>query len=232
MGSFTTTLDNRSAESLKTDIKSLPDTNVHPDAQAQQMIMFEAKSVFTEPPTIRISYLAGSLQALTLQLPVTLHKYMEGAELSADDFFKRWKQIGGAPREAQKIFGLVSKNRVTNPTLTRKIVEGFKWGVLDGLDPNSRNLVGASVLHTHDGGRFGCLLRLEPNYDTMVSLLFISTTKPATHQPRCTASPSARPMKLCPRCCSSLWLTACHRASLLITMAAFSLLSLAMPVSP
>ncbi|KAK7566238.1 adaptin N terminal region-domain-containing protein [Phyllosticta paracitricarpa] len=176
MGSFTTTLDNRSAESLKTDVKSLPETNIHPDAQSQQMIMFEAKSVFTEPPTIRISYLAGSLQALTLQLPVTLHKYMEGAELSADDFFKRWKQIGGAPREAQKIFGLVSKSRVTSPSLTRRIVEGFKWGVMDGVDPNSRNLVGASVLHTHDGGRFGCLLRLEPNYDTMMFRLTIRAT--------------------------------------------------------
>lgn len=168
MTSFTTTLDNRSAETLKTDIKSLPETTVHPDGQTQQMIMFEAKNAFADAPTIRISYLSGSLQALTLQLPVMLHKYMEGAQLSADDFFKRWKQIGGAPREAQKVFGLTGRGRTTNMTFTRRVVEGFKWGILDGVDPNHKNLVGATVLHTQDG-RFGCLMRLEPNFDTMVS---------------------------------------------------------------
>ena len=161
--SFTTTLDNSSAEKLKVDIKSLPDTTVHSGAQTQQMIMFEAKSVFTDPPTIRISYMAGSLQALTLKLPVVLHKYMEGAVLSSDDFFKRWKQIGGAPREAQKIFqgfDVASDN-------TRRMLQGLKWGILDGVDPNAKNFVGATVLHT-SGGKFGCLLRLEPNSENKV----------------------------------------------------------------
>lgn len=173
MGSFTTTLDNKSAENLKTDIKGLPDTVIPPEGQTTQTIMFEAKNVFTDPPTIRISYLAGALQALTLQLPVLLHKYMDPAELSADDFFKRWKQIGGAPREAQVIFGLVNKNRTMNSDFVRKVVKGFKWGVLDGVDPNSKNLVGATVLHTSEGGKFGCLLRLEPNFDTQVRRLHV-----------------------------------------------------------
>jgi AP-2 complex subunit alpha len=168
INSFTTTLDNRSAETLKTDIKGLPDTTIQPDGQAQQMIMFEARNVFTDPPTVRISYLAGALQALTLQLPVVLHKYMEGATLSADEFFKRWKQIGST-REAQRVFGLVNKSRDMRPAFTRRIVEGFKWGVLDSVDPNPKNIVGATVLHTVDGGKFGCLLRLEPNYETFVS---------------------------------------------------------------
>ncbi|KAF2144927.1 uncharacterized protein K452DRAFT_221955 [Aplosporella prunicola CBS 121167] len=175
MGSFTTTLDNRSSETLKSDVKGLPETNVLPDGQTQQMIMFEAVNVFEHPPTIRISYLAGSLQALTLQLPVVLHKYMEGAMLSADDFFKRWKQIGGAPREAQKVFGLVGKGRATSMGFTRRVVEGFKWGLLDGVDPNQKNIVGATVLHTRNG-RCGCLLRLEPNFDTMKYRLTVRAT--------------------------------------------------------
>ncbi len=168
IGSFTTTVDNPSVEHLKIDSKSLPDTSIQPEGQTQQMIMFEAKSVFTDPPTIRISYLAGSLQAVTLQLPVVLHKYMDPAELSAEDFFKRWKQIGGPPREVQRVFGLVSGIRTTNMGFTRKVVEGFKWGILDGVDPNAKNIVGATVLHTSEGGKFGCLLRLEPNFETMV----------------------------------------------------------------
>ena len=145
--SFTTTLDNTAPEQLKMDIKSLPDTTVHAGAQTQSMIMFEARGVFSAPPTIRISYMAGSLQALTLKLPVVLHKYMEGAVLNSDDFFKRWKQIGGAPREAQNIF----QGYDVSTESTRRLLLGFKWGVLDGVDPNARNFVGATVLHTGSG---------------------------------------------------------------------------------
>jgi hypothetical protein len=129
--------------------------------------MFECKNVFIDPPTIRISYLAGALQGLTLQLPVLLHKYMEGAELSAEDFFKRWKQIGGAPREHQSIFGLVNKNRTMDSEFVQKVVKGFKWGIVTGVDPNVKNIVGATVLHSSEG-KFGCLLRLEPNFETQV----------------------------------------------------------------
>jgi AP-2 complex subunit alpha len=178
IGSFTTTLDNTSLANLKTDITSLPDTTIPPDGQTQQTIMFEAKNVFTEPPTIRISYLAGALQALTLQLPVVIHKYMSPADLGAEDFFKRWKQIGGGPREAQRVFGLTNKNRTTSKPFTRTVVEGFKWGILDGVDPNAKNMVGATVLHTTDGGKFGCLMRLEPNYETNVSFLAFYCWKP------------------------------------------------------
>jgi AP-2 complex subunit alpha len=191
--SFTTTIDNPNspATSLKTDIKGLPDTTVQPGSQTSQMIMFEAKSVFAQPPTIRVSYIAGALQAITLQLPVLLHKYMEGAVLSGEDFFKRWKQIGGAPRESQKIFTGFD----VSGDITRKFLLGFKWGVLDGVDPNVRNFVGATVLHT-SGGKFGCLLRLEPNAGNKVCFLslfgvldvfFLLTSKFC----RCTVSPSA-----------------------------------------
>ncbi|KAF2872108.1 adaptin N terminal region-domain-containing protein [Massariosphaeria phaeospora] len=179
MGSFTTTLDNKSSETLKSDIKGLPDTIIAPEGQTHQTIMFEAKNVFTEAPTIRISYLAGALQALTLQLPVVLHKYMDSAELSGDDFFKRWKQIGGEPREAQAIFGLVNKSRTMNAGFVRTVVQGFKWGILEGLDPNGKNVVGATVLHTSEGGKFGCLLRLEPNYETQMYRITIRATDEA-----------------------------------------------------
>ncbi|KAF2426308.1 Adaptor protein-like protein complex AP-2 [Tothia fuscella] len=178
VNSFTITLDNSSSETLKTDITSLPETTIPPEGQTQQTIMFEARNVFTAAPTIRLSYLAGALQALTLQLPVVLHKYMSPADLGADDFFKRWKQIGGGAREAQRVFGLANggKGRTANKAYTRTVVEGFKWGVLDGVDPNGKNLVGATVLHTAEGGKFGCLMRLEPNYDTNMFRLTIRAT--------------------------------------------------------
>jgi AP-2 complex subunit alpha len=178
ISSFTTTLDLDESEKgkLTWDVKGLPETTLNQGGQAQQVIMFEAKKVFEKSPTIRISYLAGALQALTLKLPVTVHKFMDPAELSAEDFFKRWKQIGGAPREAQSIFGLApgvkSGEREMTESFVRGVVEGFRWGVLDGVDPNRKNFVGASVVHTSEGGKYGCLLRLEPNYVTQVSSSF------------------------------------------------------------
>ena len=181
ISSFTTTLDLDESEksNLTWDVKGLPDTTLNQGGQAQQVIVFEAKKVFEKSPTIRISYLAGALQALTLKLPVTIHKFMDPAELSADDFFKRWKQIGGAPREAQAIFGVAgtagrSGERAISEGFVTAVVEGFRWGVLNGVDPNQKNLVGASVVHTSEGGKYGCLLRLEPNYATQVSVPFLS----------------------------------------------------------
>ena len=147
--------------------------------------------MFTAAPTIRVSYLAGALQAITLQIPVVLHKYMDPTRLSADDFFKRWKQIGGGPREAQLVFGIKTKARSMSPPFTRRIVEGFRWGVLDGVDPNSKNLVGATVLHTSEGGSFGCLMRLEPNYESKVGSF--STFQASLTVPSNTGSRSGRP---------------------------------------
>lgn len=109
------------------------------------------------------------MQGVTLRLPVVLHKFMEPAILASEDYFKRWKQIGGAPREAQEIFGLAGAGKTFTAESTRQAVQGFKWAILDGVDPNPRNIVGAAVLHTSEGGNFGCLLRLEPNLQTMVS---------------------------------------------------------------
>ncbi|TGO16347.1 hypothetical protein BTUL_0029g00370 [Botrytis tulipae] len=181
VSSFTTTLDLEPSEkeNLSWEVKGLPESTIHQGAQSQQMIMFESKKVFEKSPTIRISYLAGALQALTLKLPITIHKFMDPAELSADDFFKRWKQIGGAPREAQRIFGVKGGkggSREFTDGFVRKTIDGFRWGILDGVDPNKKNFVGASVLHTGEGGKFGCLLRLEPNYGTQMVRLTIRAT--------------------------------------------------------
>ncbi len=174
--SFTTTLDLDESEKGKVtwDVKNIPDNNILSSAQSQQVIVFEAKKVFEKSPTIRISYLAGALQALTLKLPVSIHKFMDPTELTGDDFFKRWKQIGGAPREAQEVFGVDAgrdSDRELNDSFIRKVLEGFRWGLLSSVDPNQKNFVGASVVHTSQGGKFGCLMRLEPNYSTQVKTL-------------------------------------------------------------
>ncbi|KAH8670199.1 Adaptor protein-like protein complex AP-2 [Tricladium varicosporioides] len=182
VSSFTTTLDLDAAEkeNLSWEVKGLPESTISQGSQSQQMIMFTAKNVFDKSPTIRISYLAGALQALTLKLPVVLHKFMDPAELTAEDFFKRWKQIGAAEREIQRMFGIKGgreSEREMNDSFIRRTVDGFKWGILDGVDPTKKNFVGASVLHIGDGRKIGCLMRLEPNYEKQMMRLSIRATE-------------------------------------------------------
>lgn len=168
IGSFTTTLDNKSALNLKVDTKSLPESSVNADSQVQQTIICTSIGPFSEPPTIRISYLAGALQGYTLKLPILPHRFMDPSELSAEDFFKRWRQIGGGPLEAQSTFGLRNTAASFSDQYTRDTVTGFRWRILDNVDPNPKNLVGCAVLQL-EKGKIGCLLRLEPNHQQKVS---------------------------------------------------------------
>lgn len=167
IGSLTTTLDNRAAGQLKIDSKNLPEPHVPATGQTQQTFFFESLGPFTDAPTIRISYLAGALQAYTLQLPILMHRYMEPSTLSAEEFFKRWRQIGGGPLETQRTFGVSGKSKAISEGFTRRSVEGFRLRILDGVDPNPKNIVGCGVFQ-FVGGKTGCLLRLEPNYEKRV----------------------------------------------------------------
>jgi len=170
--SLTSTIKPYNPALLSVQATSPPDSTLTPLSQCQQTIMVEARSVFNEPPVLDVQYVDGNEpKQLSLRLPVLLHKYMEPAQLTAEDFFKRWKQIGGAPREAQEVFGVVDGSSFT-PQSTRTVCEGFGWGVLDGVDPKEGNLVGATVLCTSEGGKFGCLMRLEPNYGSRVCCFF------------------------------------------------------------
>lgn len=167
IGSLTTTLDNPAAPQLKIDSKNIPEPHVPAAGQTQQTFFFESQGPFVNAPTIRISYLAGALQAYTLQLPILMHRYMEPSTLSSEEFFKRWRQIGGGPLEAQRTFGVTSKNKSITEAFTRRNVEGFRLRILDGVDPNPKNIVGCGV-YEFSGGKTGCLLRLEPNYERKV----------------------------------------------------------------
>ncbi|PLB40549.1 AP-2 complex subunit alpha [Aspergillus candidus] len=176
LGSLTTTLDNKSAPNLKSDSKSIPEPSVPASGQTQQTFFFESRGPFFDAPTIRISYLAGALQAYTLQLPVLMHRYMEPSTLPTDEFFKRWRQIGGGPLEAQSTFGATAKAKDVDVTFTRWLVQSLRWKILDGVDPNPVNIVGCAVFQFADG-KTGCLLRLEPNYEKRMYRVTIRATK-------------------------------------------------------
>ncbi|KAJ5397692.1 AP-2 complex subunit alpha [Penicillium cosmopolitanum] len=179
--SLTTTIDNPATPNLKIDTKNLPDSTVNAAAQTQQTLFCAVHGPFSDAPTIRISYLAGALQAYTLQLPVLMHRYMEPSSLSAEDFFKRWRQIGGDALEGQKTFGVTAKNKTATEGFTRRTVEGFGWKILDGVDPNAKNIVGCAVFQ-FEAGKTGCLMRLEPNYEKSMYRVTVRATQEGVPQ--------------------------------------------------
>lgn len=171
LDSFTATVDVEDPDALAVTLPKIPSPHVSALSQIQQLIHVECRSTFDEPPLLNISYLAGSLQTLTLRLPVWISKFLEPVKLDSSAFFERWKQIGGPPREAQKIFKIqVDSNNRVDVAKQQRVVGGTKMGLLPGVDPNPSNTVAAGVLHTSKG-KVGCLLRMEPNEKAKVKLV-------------------------------------------------------------
>jgi len=159
------------SEALSASFSKIPPNTIAPKSQVQQLIQVECKKVFTTPPVLTISYLAGSHQAISLRLPIVLTKFVEHVKLGATEFFERWKLIGNE-REAQAIFPIdLSSSGQLDLDRNRQIVSGHNLNVLDDIDPNLNNIVGAGVLHTASEGKVGCLLRMEPNREAKVNRL-------------------------------------------------------------
>jgi len=157
---FTVTVTSRPG--LTYSSANLPGNSLEGGSQFQWLLNFDCQSSFSGEPTVKITFVAGSLQTIWLKLPVTLHKFMAPAPLpSADDFFKRWKQIGpGEPHEKQVVFSAAVGGADLDKA--RKVVAGLRWSILQGVDKVLENVVGAGVVTT-GRGKAGCLLRLEPN---------------------------------------------------------------------
>ena len=167
--SFTATVTGHDPEALSVTFAKIAANTINPRTQAQHIIHLECKKPFTSIPVIMISYLAGSLTSINLQLPVPVTKFFEGVSLDQTDFFERWKAIGGPPLESQVIFPInLDTSGFLNTPRSRKIVSGHSFSLLDSVDPNTSNLVGAGILHTSGTGKHGCLLRVEPNKDAKV----------------------------------------------------------------
>ncbi|KPI39730.1 AP-2 complex subunit alpha [Cyphellophora attinorum] len=162
VGSFTVTIDNPAQNKgiLKIDTKAMADSNVEAQGQTVMTIVLTSIKPFTESPTMRVSFLAGALQAYTLKLPVQAFRFMEGSELGAEEFFKRWRQIGNANgMEAQDTFAADARGF---GTIEERVLRDHGFKVLQNVDPNKANLVGCGV-YQGEGGKMGCLVRLEPN---------------------------------------------------------------------
>nr|KAF6406076.1 adaptor related protein complex 2 subunit alpha 1 [Molossus molossus] len=118
------------------------------------------------PPLLSVRFrYGGAPQSLTLKLPVTINKFFQPTEMAAQDFFQRWKQLSLPQQEAQKIF---KANHPMDAEVTKAKLLGFGSALLDNVDPNPENFVGAGIIQTK-ALQVGCLLRLEPNAQAQVS---------------------------------------------------------------
>lgn len=171
--SLTVTIESLTPDTLTCNLQKIPPATLNAATQIQQVVTLECKAFFDQCPVLRVSYLAGSMQTLTLKLPVWVNKFMETAQLDTQAFFDRWKAIGGPPREAQVIFPCrLSSSGDVDVSRNKKVIKGLRFGVLENVDPNPNNVVAASVFYTTTG-KVGCLLRLEPNSAAKVSLSFL-----------------------------------------------------------
>uniref|UniRef100_A0A2K5JY19 AP-2 complex subunit alpha n=1 Tax=Colobus angolensis palliatus TaxID=336983 RepID=A0A2K5JY19_COLAP len=158
------------------------DPTVEGGAQVQQVVNIECVSDFTEAPVLNIQFrYGGTFQNVSVQLPITLNKFFQPTEMASQDFFQRWKQLSNPQQEVQNIFK--AKHPMDTEVTKAKII-GFGSALLEEVDPNPANFVGAGIIHTKTT-QIGCLLRLEPNLQAQMYRLTLRTSKEAVSQRLC-----------------------------------------------
>lgn len=187
--SFTLAARTTQPDAIKVSLHRIPPTTIEAQQQQRVDLDVECKAPFRSAnslnagdaadgvPMLYVSFLAGTLVELTVRLPIVLSKFLAPVVLNSSEFFERWRQIGPAPREQQSIFSLkLTREGKIDMERNRKIISGAQFGILDGIDPNPTNIVGAAVLHTAHAGKVGCLLRFEPNPQVKLARLTVRTT--------------------------------------------------------
>ncbi|KAJ5067616.1 ap-2 complex subunit alpha [Anaeramoeba ignava] len=129
---------------LKFNVGDAPNL-VRPKTQEKMLISFECQEEFGDPPTMNISLACEGLQdkgfKSIFDLPIIPNKFLEPVNISAQDFFGKWRQISGPPLESQDVFSAVTVN-LTN---IASIISGIKLGILPAVDQNPNNIVIAGV---------------------------------------------------------------------------------------
>ncbi|XP_069480109.1 AP-2 complex subunit alpha-2 isoform X1 [Ambystoma mexicanum] len=150
------------------------DPTVDGGAQVQQVVNIECISDFSEAPILNIQFrYGGTFQNVSVKLPITLNKFFQPTEMAGQDFFQRWKQLSSPQQEVQNIF---KAKHPMDTEITKAKIIGFGSALLEEVDPNPSNFVGAGIIHTKTS-QVGCLLRLEPNTQAQMYRLTLRTSK-------------------------------------------------------
>ncbi|XP_075184595.1 AP-2 complex subunit alpha-1 isoform X3 [Anomaloglossus baeobatrachus] len=181
--SFTPTVSYPGDLQSQLNIQTKPvDPMVEGGAQVQQVLNIECLTDFDDAPLINIKFrYGGTLQNITLKLPITINKFFQATEMPSQDFFQRWKQLSLPQQEAQKIF---KANHPMDSEVTKAKLLGFGSALLENVDPNPDNYVGAGIIQTKSV-QVGCLLRLEPNIQAQMYRLTLRTSKESVSKHLC-----------------------------------------------
>src|SRR5207247_1994768 len=107
-----------------------PSQTLGPLTQVQQLLNIECNDFFREAPSIRITFTSSATgpQSVLLKLPLVLTKFSEPiTSMDGTNFFARWKQIGGPPREAQVVFRSVNPIDLAS---VKSMLAGYRFGLL------------------------------------------------------------------------------------------------------
>ena len=152
-------------------------TSIAAQAQVQQIILAAAVGEVEGEPLMRVAFggSGSALRKITLRVPVAASLFMQSMSLGVDDFFARWKQLGGPPKEAANMFRLAAGK---GPAAIKTLLAGFGLTVLEGIDPNADNAVAAAV-YAHAAGKVGALVRVQINPADQMCKVTARTTSAA-----------------------------------------------------
>lgn len=160
----------------------LPQSLLGPGTQSQEPLHVACNAPFAEPPVARISYTQAGKDPvnLELRLPVVLAKFVSAPppkQAAAPTFIAGWKGLAGEGQEFMKIFK--ARAPIDVKAVRSAVVDGFRYSILDGVDPKETNIVAMGMLHPAQGAEYSVFMRLESNTDVNMFRLTIRTELPA-----------------------------------------------------
>ena len=140
---------------------------VIPEAtQLHQLYNVECLTIPSEPVYLIVKFDFDRYPvAHSLKFPIVLSKFITGVQFNSEEFFGKWRQIGGPPREVQSVFSTGNPVDIETP---REIIRSLQLTNLEAVDPNPNNSVGSGIFSCSSLGKIGCLLRVEPNVEHQV----------------------------------------------------------------
>jgi len=151
-----------SAPSVHIQAQSVPEF-IAPRTQAQQMLTITCTGEFNDPPTLDLRFLAGGVpQRLSLRLPIIVCRFIEPLKMQGPEFFNQWKVVEQPPLAEQIIVKAGSVGFADTLALSKLFSTGFRFAVLQGVDPNANNLVAAGTFRSTTMQTV-CLIRIETN---------------------------------------------------------------------
>jgi len=162
---------------LNTNLQPVKDI-IEPRTQVQQLIaMICVSPEFSGYPMLQISFIAnGGAHSVQVRLPVAIQKFLEPHQQQAPEFFHMWKQYDGE----QAI--IKSPRPVDMAWLSKLLTNGCRMAVLQGVDPNTNNIVAAGYFSTSSTQNTICLLRIEAN--AQASMYRMTVKSPDQHVQR------------------------------------------------